>query len=70
MIKVGIVGLGVIGRHVAEAITRGIPGVALADDPQADDADLDHDSLLSREDSNARGSAASVSVPEGRAHAC
>jgi len=30
MIKVGIVGLGVIGRHVAEAITRGIPGVALA----------------------------------------
>jgi len=30
MIKVGIVGLGVIGRHVAAAITRGIPGVALA----------------------------------------
>src|SRR5262249_56975724 len=30
MIKVGIVGMGVIGRHVADAITRGIPGVALA----------------------------------------
>ena len=30
MIKVGIVGMGVIGRHVADAITMGIPGVALA----------------------------------------
>jgi len=30
MINVGIVGMGVIGRHVAEAITNGIPGVALA----------------------------------------
>src|SRR5215831_20269573 len=30
MIKVGIVGMGVIGRHVADAITKGIPGVALA----------------------------------------
>jgi aspartate dehydrogenase len=30
MIKVGIVGMGVIGRHVAEAIAKGIPGVALA----------------------------------------
>ena len=30
MIKVGIVGMGVIGRHVAEAIAQGIPGVALA----------------------------------------
>ena len=30
MIKVGIVGMGVIGRHVADAITRGIPGIALA----------------------------------------
>ena len=30
MIKVGIVGMGVIGQHVAEAIDNGIPGVALA----------------------------------------
>ena len=30
MIRVGIVGMGVIGRHVADAITTGIPGVALA----------------------------------------
>ena len=30
MISVGIVGMGVIGRHVAEAIAAGIPGVALA----------------------------------------
>ena len=30
MINVGIVGMGVIGRHVAEAIVAGIPGVALA----------------------------------------
>ena len=30
MINVGIVGMGVIGRHVADAITKGIPGVALA----------------------------------------
>src|SRR5262249_35719044 len=30
MSKVGIVGMGVIGRHVADAITRGIPGIALA----------------------------------------
>ena len=30
MIKVGIVGMGVIGTHIAEAITTGIPGVALA----------------------------------------
>lgn len=29
MIKVGIVGMGVIGRHLAEAIVQGIPGVAL-----------------------------------------
>ena len=29
MINVGIVGMGVIGRHVAEAIGKGIPGVAL-----------------------------------------
>ena len=29
MINVGIVGMGVIGRHVAGAITKGIPGVAL-----------------------------------------
>ena len=30
MIMVGIVGMGVIGRHVAEAIAQGIPGIALA----------------------------------------
>jgi aspartate dehydrogenase len=30
MIKVGIVGMGVIGSHVARAIDNGIPGVALA----------------------------------------
>src|ERR1700730_7256447 len=30
MMNVGIVGMGVIGRHVAEAIGAGIPGVALA----------------------------------------
>ena len=30
MINVGIVGMGVIGRHVAEAIGKGIPGIALA----------------------------------------
>ncbi len=30
MIKVGIVGMGVIGTHIAQAITTGIPGVALA----------------------------------------
>ena len=30
MISVGIVGMGVIGRHVADAITKGIPGVVLA----------------------------------------
>jgi aspartate dehydrogenase len=30
MIKVGIVGMGVIGTHVAKAIDNGIPGVALA----------------------------------------
>jgi len=30
MINVGIVGMGIIGRHVADAITKGIPGVALA----------------------------------------
>jgi Glyceraldehyde-3-phosphate dehydrogenase/erythrose-4-phosphate dehydrogenase len=30
MINVGIVGMGVIGRHVADAITKGIPGVVLA----------------------------------------
>jgi aspartate dehydrogenase len=30
MIKVGIVGMGVIGTHVASAIDSGIPGVALA----------------------------------------
>src|SRR5258705_5895201 len=30
MINVGIVGMGVIGRQVADAITTGIPGVALA----------------------------------------
>src|SRR4030095_15396206 len=30
MINVGIVGMGVIGRHVADAIIKGIPGVGLA----------------------------------------
>jgi len=30
MIKVGIVGMGVIGSHIAKAIEHGIPGVALA----------------------------------------
>jgi len=30
MITVGIVGMGVIGTHIAEAITKGIPGIALA----------------------------------------
>ena len=30
MIKVGIVGMGVIGTHIAKAIANGIPGVALA----------------------------------------
>src|SRR6266496_1871364 len=30
MIKVGIIGMGVIGTHIAQAITTGIPGVALA----------------------------------------
>ena len=30
MIKVGIVGMGVIGTHVAKAIDNGIPGVELA----------------------------------------
>ena len=30
MINVGIVGMGVIGKHVADAITTGIPGVAVA----------------------------------------
>ena len=30
MIKVGIVGMGVIGTHIARAITTGLPGVALA----------------------------------------
>jgi aspartate dehydrogenase len=29
MLKVGIVGMGVIGRHVADALTRGIPGTTL-----------------------------------------
>ncbi len=29
MLKVGIVGMGVIGRRVAEALTRGIPGTTL-----------------------------------------
>ena len=33
MIKVGIVGMGVIGRHVTEAIAQGIPSVALAGSP-------------------------------------
>jgi aspartate dehydrogenase len=30
MLKVGIVGMGVIGTHIAQAITAGIPGVTLA----------------------------------------
>src|SRR5260370_39208767 len=30
MVKVGIVGMGVIGTHIAQAIMTGIPGVALA----------------------------------------
>ena len=30
MINVGIVGMGVIGTHIAKAITNGIPGIALA----------------------------------------
>jgi aspartate dehydrogenase len=30
MIKVGIVGMGVIGSHVAKAIDNGLPGIALA----------------------------------------
>ena len=30
MITVGIVGMGVIGTHIARAITKGIPGIALA----------------------------------------
>jgi aspartate dehydrogenase len=30
MLKVGIVGMGVIGRRVADALTRGIPGTTLA----------------------------------------
>jgi len=30
MLKVGIVGMGVIGTHIARAITAGIPGVTLA----------------------------------------
>ena len=30
MLKVGIVGMGVIGTHIARAIVNGIPGVALA----------------------------------------
>src|SRR5947208_4975209 len=30
MLKVGIVGMGVIGTHIARAIDEGIPGVALA----------------------------------------
>jgi len=30
MIKVGIVGMGVIGSHVAKAIENGLPGIALA----------------------------------------
>ena len=30
MIKVGIVGMGVIGTHIAQAITKGVPGVTLA----------------------------------------
>jgi len=30
MIKVGIVGMGVIGTQIARAITTGLPGVALA----------------------------------------
>ena len=30
MLRTGIVGMGVIGHRVAEAIGRGIPGVALS----------------------------------------
>ena len=30
MLKVGIVGMGVIGQHIAKAIDNGIPGVTLA----------------------------------------
>ena len=30
MIRVGIVGMGVIGTHIAQAIQKGIPGVTLA----------------------------------------
>ena len=30
MIRIGIVGMGVIGTHIAKAIDNGIPGVALA----------------------------------------
>ena len=30
MIKVGIVGMGVIGTHIAKAIENGIPGITLA----------------------------------------
>ena len=30
MIKVGIVGMGVIGTHIAQAITKGVAGVTLA----------------------------------------
>ncbi|PYM68646.1 MAG: aspartate dehydrogenase, partial [Candidatus Rokuibacteriota bacterium] len=30
MLKVGIVGMGVIGTHIARAVDEGIPGVALA----------------------------------------
>jgi glyceraldehyde-3-phosphate dehydrogenase/erythrose-4-phosphate dehydrogenase len=46
MINVGIVGMGVIGRHVADAITKGIPGVALAGVTVRDPARaLDHRAL-------------------------
>src|SRR5438034_11254709 len=30
MIKVGIVGMGVIGSHIAKAVDHGIPGIGLA----------------------------------------
>ena len=30
MLKVGIVGMGVIGHRIAAAITRGLPGTTLA----------------------------------------
>ena len=30
MIKAGIVGMGVIGQHIAKALDNGIPGVTLA----------------------------------------